>query len=90
MRCYIVNPTSLACNACPCLDPLTIVNILFLIYTLNAHSRQAHNFDRGLPSFPAAAGFAAEALVVWWGVRGVGWLRLHRMKMKEELTPRDA
>jgi hypothetical protein len=34
------------------------------------------------------AGFTMEALVVWWGVRGYSWLRLHRMK--SELTPRDA
>jgi hypothetical protein len=36
------------------------------------------------------AGFAVEAFVVWWGVRGYGALRLHRMKVKKELTPRDA
>jgi hypothetical protein len=36
------------------------------------------------------AGFGVEALVVWWGVRGYGWLRLQRMKVKNELTPRDA
>jgi hypothetical protein len=35
------------------------------------------------------AGFAIEALVVWWGVRGHDWLRL-RLKMKNEFTPRDA
>jgi hypothetical protein len=36
------------------------------------------------------AGFAIEALVVWWGVRGYDWLRLNRLKVKRELTPRDA
>lgn len=36
------------------------------------------------------AGFSAEALVVWWGVRGHEWLRLHRLKMKNELAARDA
>ncbi len=36
------------------------------------------------------AGFAIEALVVWWGVRGRDWLRLNRLKVKNELTPHDA
>lgn len=36
------------------------------------------------------AGFAVEALVVWWGVRGHQWLRLHRAKLKNELAARDA
>ena len=36
------------------------------------------------------AGFAVEALVVWWGVRGYDALRLHRMKVKNELAARDA
>jgi hypothetical protein len=36
------------------------------------------------------AGFAIEALVVWWGVRGYNSLRRNRMKVKGELTPRDA
>jgi hypothetical protein len=36
------------------------------------------------------AGFAVEALVVWWGVRGYAWLRGHNVKISKELRPRDA
>ena len=36
------------------------------------------------------AGFGVEALVVWWGVRGYDWLRINRIKAKNELSPRDA
>lgn len=36
------------------------------------------------------AGFVVEAIVVWWGVRGYDWLRLNRIKAKNELATRDA
>jgi hypothetical protein len=36
------------------------------------------------------AGFAVEALVVWWGVRGYAWLRGHNVKISKDVRPRDA